>query len=436
VPLQLISEIHEPDHFHFGKFPLNSTLFWGIGLLAIMFKKLLPVFAAAFITLSAYAATVALKEDHPDTYTVVKGDTLWDISARFLAKPWLWPEVWQANPQIANPHLIYPGDLISLSYVNGEPRLSVSKRGEAESRAKDKIEPNARSTPIEEIVPPIPLSAIKPFLGRPRLVSEKDYKKLPYVVALEEGRLQATSGQFAYVRGGNFKPGQMLAIVRPSMIYREVPAKYPWSDPPRERTAEPISEDTGMTLLSLWNRIEFQPTFWRSAEVLGYEVMELGSGKITRTGDPSSLLITYSDVEIKAGDKIMPIEDYAYDTQFVPHPPKQTPDNMRVLALNNALSSVGRNQVVALSRGARDGVENGQVYAIFSPGEKIEDRVKYADNDVRTVFTPHKDNVHLPEEFVGHLMIFRTFDRISYGLIMDGIRPVHLYDRAYGPDRE
>lgn len=400
-----------------------------------MFKKLLSVLATSLLTLSAFAAGVALKDDHPDTYTVVKGDTLWDIAGRFLTKPWLWPEVWQANPQIANPHLIYPGDVISLSYVNGEPRLSVNKRADAVT-SNQGIEPHARSTPITEVVPPIPLSAIKPFLSRSRLVGENEYKKLPYVVALEENQIHGVDGQFAYVRGGDFKPGQILAIVRPSMIYREVPAKYPWPDAPRERTAEPLGDTMGMTLTSLWNKIEFQPTFWRHAEVLGYEVMEVGTGKITKMGDPSSLLVTYSDMEIRAGDRILPIEDYAYDNEFVPHPPKKSPDNMRILAFSNALNTVGPNQVVVLSRGAIDEVENGQVYAIFTPGEEIRDRVKYAYNDVRTVATPNRDKVQLPEEFVGHVMIFRTFDRISYGLIMDGIRPVHLYDRVYGPDRE
>ena len=391
-----------------------------------MLKKLLPLFAGLLLTLSVFAAGVVLKDDHPTTYTVVKGDTLWGIAERFLAKPWLWPEVWQANPQIENPHLIYPGDVINLVYVNGEPRLQLGGRGG--------VEPHVRATALDESIPPISLSAIKQFLRRPRLFSEKEYKHLPYVVAIEENQLRGVNGQFVYVRGLDAKPGQRYAIARPTVIYRDVPARYPWPDMPRKQTAEPLDEHMGVTVTSLWNEIEFQHTYWDHSEILGYELMEIGNGQITKVGDPSSLLVTYSDYEIKPGDRIVAIDEHPFDSQFVPHSPKQVPDNLRVLAFADALNAVGRNQVVALSRGARDGVENGQVYSIFTPGEQIRDRVKYADNDVRTVFSPNKDKVQLPEEYVGHVLVFRTFDRVSYGLIMDGIRPVHLYDMLHEPD--
>ncbi len=225
-----------------------------------MLKKLLPLFAGLLLTLSVYAAGVALRDDHPDTYTVVKGDTLWSISARFLTKPWLWPEVWQANPQIANPHLIYPGDVLNLVYVNGEPRLQLGGRGG--------LEPHVRATGLDESVPPISLSAIKQFLKRPWLFSEADFKRLPYVVALEENQLRGVNGQFAYVRGLDAKSGDRFAIARPTVIYRDVPAKYPWPDPPRTETVEPLADHGGVTMTSLWNQIEFQHTYWRHSEVL------------------------------------------------------------------------------------------------------------------------------------------------------------------------
>src|SRR5688500_12944737 len=143
--------------------------------MAAMFKKLLAVSAATLLTLASYVAAVELRDDHPDTYTVQKGDTLWDIAARFLNEPWLWPEIWQANPQVENPHLIYPGDVLSLAYLGGRPTLI--KKSPAIRRSDD--------TAINAV----PLSEIEPFLRSAHILDEDDYKRLPYVVGLEEGRL-------------------------------------------------------------------------------------------------------------------------------------------------------------------------------------------------------------------------------------------------------
>jgi len=146
--------------------------------------------------------------------------------------------------------------------------------------------------------------------------------------------------------------------------------------------------------------------------------------------------VRYTDMEIKAGDLVMPASSLPFDLTFMPHPPKTEPDNMRVIALAGAaLAAVGPHQVVTLSRGGQDGVENGQVYALYHPGDLIRDRVSYPDShDVRTVFSDKKAQVQLPDEYVAHVMVFRTFDRVSYGLIMDGVRPVGLYDRARAAD--
>ena len=168
-----------------------------------MIRKIIVLLAGMLVTVAVYAAGAQLRANHPDTYTVRRGDTLWDISAKFLSKPWLWPEIWQANPQVRNPHLIYPGDVLNLSFING-PRLrlepSVHREGEA--------------------VPAIPLSELKMFLKDMRVMNSNEVSSAPYVVGLEEARLRGAVGQNIYVRGLKGEPGQRWAIVRPTHVFR------------------------------------------------------------------------------------------------------------------------------------------------------------------------------------------------------------------------
>src|SRR5215469_6746017 len=163
-----------------------------------MIRKSIGLLAGMLVTVAVYAAGAQLRADHPDTYTVRKGDTLWAISARFLSKPWLWPEIWQANPQVQNPHLIYPGDVLNLSFVNG-PRVGLQPRVRAEGEA----------------VPAIPLEGLRTFLKEMRVLNSKDVKALPYVVGFEEADLRGTVGRNVYVRNLQAEPGQRFAIVRP-----------------------------------------------------------------------------------------------------------------------------------------------------------------------------------------------------------------------------
>src|SRR6478735_2796532 len=148
-----------------------------------MLKKLPAVFIGMLLTLTAFAASVELAKDHPDTYTVRKGDTLWSISARFLQRPWQWPEVWQANPQVHNPHLIYPGDVLNLAYLNGRPSIGVASHGGGG------FEPHVRGEPLESAIKPLPLSVIEDFLKKPRLLGEEDFKHAPHVVGIEDHHL-------------------------------------------------------------------------------------------------------------------------------------------------------------------------------------------------------------------------------------------------------
>jgi hypothetical protein len=394
-----------------------------------MLKKLPAVLLGLAATLTAYAATVELSDNHPDTYTVQKGDTLWSISARFLKKPWLWPEVWQANNQIRNPHLIYPGDVINLAYVNGEPRLSVGQSGPTRNGV---LEPHARATSLEHAIEPVPLDEIAHFLKRPRIVGDDEFRNAAHVVAIEDNHLDGGPGQLAYVRGLNAQPGQQFAIVRPAGRYYEWISKDP--NVPSGVYRQNLDDRNDDRDAMLWTTGPGDWTIKGDVHFVGYEVMQFGTVEVTHAGDPASTLIVSADFEVHAGDLIIPADTHPYDSVYVPHPPKSVPEDMHVTALSGALSSAGRLQVIAVSGGSAEGVENGQVFSIFHTNDMAKDDFDYPQTSVRKFFHPNDAKVHLPREYVGHVMIFRTFDHVSYGLIMDGIRPVHVPDRLFDPD--
>jgi LysM domain len=388
-----------------------------------MLKKLPAVFAGLLLTLSVYAATAELNANHPDSYTVRKGDTLWSISARFLKQPWLWPEVWQANPQIQNPHLIFPGDVINLAYINGKPRLTVGSRDEG-------FGPHVRATPLADAIKPVPLELIQDFLKKPRWISEDDLKTLPHVVGIEDHHIDGTPGQLIYIKGLNAQPGQNFGLVRKMGRYYDISYK---DGQPTEVYRQSL-DDRDDRADQMWSHGPNEFTLHGDVHFLGYEMMQYATVQVTRAGDITSTLALSADYEIRKGDYVVPLEETPFDFQYVPHAPAQLPANMRVIAFTDALSNAGRLQVIALSRGARDGVENGQTYSIFHEGDVVRDRTDFPEESAKTFFHPNDSKVQLPEEYIGHVMIFRTFDAISYGLIMDGIRPVHLGDRLYEPD--
>ena len=386
--------------------------------MAAMLKKLPAVFAGLLLTLTVYAATVQLADNHPDTYTVQKGDTLWSISKKFLRNPWDWPEVWQANQQVANPHLIYPGQVLNLAYVNGHPRISNGGFG-----------PHVRAEPVDDSVKPLPLTAIADFLKKPRIVGEDDFKHAPHVVAMEDHHITGTTGQLVYVRGLDAPEGTQFTLARAMGRYYEVTSK----DGPATIYRESLDETDSRPDM-LWHSGPNHFSLHGDVRFLGYETIQYGTVQVTHAGDPASTLALSSDFEIRKGDLILPLDTLQYDFQYVPHPPKQVPPNARVMVFTDALNAVGRLQVVGLSIGAADGVDNGQVYSIFNPGDTVEDRTDYPEFSTKNFFHPKDKEVQLPEEYVGHVMVFRTFDRVSYGLVMDGIRPVHLGDHLYEPD--
>lgn len=384
-----------------------------------MLKKLLSISAGLLLTVSVYAAT-QWAENAPNRYVVQKGDTLWGISAKFLIKPWHWPEIWQLNQKVRNPHLIYPGDELVLS-------------GEHVMHGDGSSGPHARATSLQDAIKPIDLSSIKQFLKNTRIVGEDELKNAPHVIAIEENRLRGATGQLVYVRGLDAAVGDTFAIVRPMGRYYDMPPRK--DGEVRETYRQERDNRDGRKNL-LWSHGPHEMTFKGRVRFLGYEVLEFGTVKVTRAGNPASVLVTYSDFEIKEGDYLTRLDPSPYDDQFVPHPPASAPQNMRVIAFTetDAMNAVGARQVVALSRGSEDGVDNGTVYSIYSDGEVIHDDTDYPKGKMRSFLHPKDSKVQLPPEFVGHVMVFRTFKRVSYGLVMDGVRPVHKGDFLHDPD--
>ena len=387
------------------------------GILKCLSGGLRTACAAALLTVATFAAAQGVRGDHPDTYVVVRGDTLWDIAGRFLDRPWLWPEIWQANPQIQNPHLIYPGDVISLAYLD---RVTEAR-----------VQPGPRldAAPVNAIA----LSDIEPFLKDLQVVD--GFEHLPYVVGLEEDRMRVTEGQVAYVRGLAASPGDRFTIVRPTVRYHHL-----------QRSGFCCDLFNTEDLDFRGRRIMDSRQFWtnvvmpdKGKEVLGYEMMRVGAGTVTRGEvggiQASTVLLDDEGYEVRIGDRLVPVNAQPYDLQFFPHPPAQQADygRARVLAVADMLTSGGPRDVIAISMGAREGVDNGTVFSIWREGTNTVDRVEKGEfRDVDTVF--YENKVRLPDEFAGHAMVFRTYDKVAYALVMDSIKPTKVGYHLKHPD--
>ncbi|GAB3736146.1 LysM peptidoglycan-binding domain-containing protein [Luteimonas pelagia] len=386
--------------------------------MAVMFKRLShglrTVCAVALLTVASYAAAQQFREGHPDTYVVQKGDTLWDIAGRFLQRPWLWPEIWQANPQIANPHLIYPGDVISLAYLD---RLVVE-------------EGPREAAPIGAI----PLSDIEKFLRDLRVVDS--FEHLPYVVGLEEDRLRTTDNEFAYVRGlPDAQPGQRYLVVRPTVRYTHIDRSGMCCDL-MQQTDLDFRGKAHLDWGRYWSNVVFPD---KGQEFLGYEMVRVNAGTITRGEvggiEAATLLLDGRDVEVRVGDRLIPVDAQPYDLQFFPHPPARQLDygRLQVMAVAGMLKTAGPRDVVAISGGAREGIDNGTVFSIWRRGSNVVDTVEYG-RDRPNYSVDWRDKVRLPDEYAGHVMVFRTFDRVSYGLVMDSVKQTQVGYELKHPD--
>lgn len=325
----------------------------------------------------AFADTVKLNPDHPDRYVVVSGDTLWDISGRFLSEPWRWPDVWHINPEIANPHLIYPGDVIALSVgADGKPMLSM-ERGDT---ATVKLSPQVRTEDIAQAIPTITPGIIKPFLEQPQVLSRQEHESAPYVVAGEDNRLVSGTSNKIYVRGLKEADGSRYSIVHIGDALRRPGQK----------------------------------------EVLGFEAIHAGDAVVEAFGDPATLRVVDAKREILIGDRLVPVDAKPFEASFMPRAPGSLV-NGNIIAVRDAVSRVGRYQVVVIDLGANDGIETGHVLAILQKGATVRDVVAGGKP------------VTLPERRAGELMVFRTFERVSYALVMEAAHDIRLNDMVKNP---
>jgi hypothetical protein len=324
-----------------------------------------------------------LNPRHPETYVVQRGDTLWDIASMFLRDPWYWPEIWQINPQVENPHLIFPGDILSLAYLdNGRPVIQLERGPQVAQGGGgfERLSPRVRSEPLEEAIATIPYETIAAFLSRPRVIDEDAVDELPYIVAHREG-LIGSSGRDVYVRGVDEPVGSVFNVVELG-----------------EKLVDPDNND-----------------------VLGYQGIYVGQGRIDRTGDPSTLRMLETEREAVVGNLLMEEEDVAR-LNFLP----RSPDNQiegRIMSVLSGSSLVGQYQVVVLNRGSEAGLEPGHVLRAFKAGATIRDTQRGAFGE----------KVRLPDEPAGTMMVFRTSERLSYALVMEATSPLALLDIVRNP---
>lgn len=376
-----------------------------------MLNKFLLVLILATASAITLADTVTVKPDHPESYVVVKGDTLWDITGRFLNEPWLWPQVWEANPQIENPHLIYPGDVISLQYQDGRPILAVS-RGDKSGRYV-KLSPQVRSYEKDEAIPTIPIDAIKQFLTRPLVVSVDEMENWPYVVSSYDEHLAAGAGDKVYVRG---LPENVASRERYA-VYRK---GNPLINPRKDKN-----------------------------EILGYEALYVADAVVEKSGDPASFMISRSSREILTGDRLAQESEADVSTSFIPSSPDGEVSG-NVISVIDGVSEIGQYQIVVVDLGTEDGMQTGNVVGVYRSGDYVKDYIAQGEEDsfivdetVRNAVNAFNNTslvgylgrpgvkvkeVQLPEEFAGVLMVFRTFERVSYALVMEAVAPIHMYD--------
>ena len=370
-----------------------------------------------------------LKEDAPDRYIVVPGDTLWSISGRFLKDVWKWPEVWRMNQeQVRNPHRIYPGDVIVLDRSGGAPQLRLLRDGAADpgaaaaaaaGRDTVKLSPRTRAQPLaDKAVPAIPPSAIEPFLSRPLVVGQNELDSAPVIMATEENRVVIGAGNIAYA--DNLKRGDQLW-----QVFR--------------RSDALVDPDTG--------------------ETLGYLAIYLGEARLRKFGDPSTIEITKSPQEIYVGDRLLPSSKQVPTFSYVPRAPWR-PVRGRIMTTYGNLGETGPLGIVALSKGSQDGLEVGHVLAIYRSQSTSVYEVRQsplygeqglsANDSPRTYYSEQltrrdaplyargkpiteADIARLPDERYGLVMVFRTFDRTAFGLVMQASRPVAINDLVTNP---
>lgn len=348
----------------------------------------LSLVVSSFVSQPVLAKESWFRSDRPDRYIVKDGDTLWRIAGMFLKAPWFWEEIWMKNPQIKNPHLIYPGDIVYLVYVDGKPRIKIQRRDEATYRpnqglAVTRVTPNIRVKALNKPIPVVPTSSISQFVRHTVIGSTKDLEQSPYIVSIGR-RLRVATGDTIYVRNLADDGQRAFSIFKPK-------GKY-------------IDPDT--------------------KQVLAHRTQFIGEAVLEKNGDPATLEVTYSKFAIKPGDRLAPLDDTPLEQNFLPHPPKQEIYGRIISPLDEGIR-MGQHQSVVINRGSAQGVDAGTVFKVYQAGEEIVDRFAK---------TAEPQTVSLPDVKVGHIMVYKTFETISYALIMETERPLRVLDKVMHPD--
>lgn len=376
-----------------------------------MYKYIITPLFLACLALPVLADVVQLQEGHPDRHVVVKGDTLWDISAKFLKDPWQWPKVWQLNrEQIKNPHLIYPGDVVFLDTSNGETRLRLL-------RETVTLQPDVREEPLQEDpIPTIAPSIIAPFLSQPLIIEEGELAEAPEIIAAQENRVVLSPGVRIYVNNIDEGDGRLWNIYRPGQVL--------------------IDPDTGKRL--------------------GIEAVYLGDARVSKFGDPSTASIVRAKEEIFTQDKLVAAPE-TLQPSFVPRAPEDEVKG-RIISIYGGVAEAGNNTIVTLNRGAIDGLEAGHVLAIYREGgiiprpnteaaKKKNPFKEYNFVNRKVTEAPELETseeeqaapeldpslIKLPDERIGLLMVFRTFDQVAYALVVQATEPINVLDIIQTP---
>lgn len=322
----------------------------------------------------ASADELTLRPDHPEIYIVVRGDTLWDISGRFLEKPWNWPKLWGVNPQIANPHLIYPGDRLRLIMTDDGPRLVRDGMG-----GPGGLSPKIRSTQLDTAIPPIPLRHVQAFLEEAVVLRSNKPSDFAYVAAAADEHLAAGEGDRIYGRQLDAGPDTSFDIFRIGPAY--------------------MDPETG--------------------EALGYNALYIGQAVVQRAGDPATLGVSKARREVLAGDVLIPTDNRPLQAFYAPRAPD---DAIRgqIIGVVDGVSQIGQHSVVVLNRGQRDGIELGHVLQVRQVPQPINDPVT-------------RERIQPPSDPAGTLMVFRLFERVSYALVMNATGPMHTLDEVVTP---
>jgi hypothetical protein len=353
------------------------------------------------------AVSPALKPDAPSSYVVQKGDTLWGVAGKFLREPWFWPEIWYVNPEIKNPHRIYPGDTLKLVYVGANGAVVAAADLTGGEHAQVRVErgntvhltPQVRSESVEQAIPAVPYEIVAAFMGKPSVIPKDDVATLPYIVALREGHVIAGMGDEVYARG--------ILGADPGAHYNVVQIGDKVKDP-----------DDGA--------------------LLGYMGIYAGGARVVGTGsidrqetELTKLTMSESARETLEGDRL--IRDHLeVALDFVPHAPNKQID-ARIVAIVDGVTVIGQYEVVALNRGTQHGLEPGHVLIAWQSGEVTADKQGVNPGARREFENPFPHHVRLPDERAGTLMVFRTYERMSFALVLAADAALRINDAVRNP---